>query len=139
MEEKNKSFFSNITTRVRSRLDKKNKKQFVPVEVEEDTLRSLLEEGRLKYKERKDKSKSQMAEEVNGSEPKSNELIDINEEESQDKNRSKFERRSPVKDYDASEEESEKEDLHEQILGQHNSNVQQISNQLQSTFLAQTH
>ena len=105
MEEKNKSFFSSITTRVRSRLEQKNKKQFVPVEIEEDTLRSLVEEGHLKYKERKDKSKSQMAEEVNGSEPKSNELIDINEEESQDKNRSKFERRNGVQTMDQMEHE----------------------------------
>ena len=136
MEEKNKSFFSNITTRVRSRLDQKNKKQFVPVEVEEDTLRSLLEEGHLRYKEKKDKSKSQMAEEANGSEPKSNELIDINEEEIQDKDRSKFERRSPSKSYDASEEEeSENESMNDERLGEHDSNVLKISRQLQSTHI----
>ena len=132
MEDKNRSFLSNITTRVKTKFEQKSRR-FVPVELEANTLTSLVAEGRLRFKEKRNKNKVPITEEMEESQASTHDNLNINEEEITITERGS-ERRSPRKDYDASdEEESGNEDIHKEMLGKHNSNVQQISRQLQST------
>jgi hypothetical protein len=152
MENKQRTFFSNITTRVKGKLalkqelESKNRKHYTSVELESNTLKDLVEEGRLRIKDKKNRFKAPVVEimEENAEKSTQNQLnLDIDDNDIQ-KLREKYERRSPNRSYTSENIESDAEgnphntmenSINENEANKNDTNIQHISEQLHSTHI----
>ena len=127
-------------------LESKNRKHYTSVELESNTLKDLVEEGRLRIKDKKNRFKAPVVEimEENAERSIQNQLdLDIDDNDIQ-KLREKYERRSPNRSYTSENIESDAEEnphytmenpINENESNKIDINIQHISEQLHSTHI----